>query len=169
MTAAFHRVVVLLVWTAIWHIVLIAMSHVSIPKARHDVNSPMLHSSHGSRPSTKTKSLDIPCSIKVNTNTTAPTSRMLWMVETIRGFGEPMLPSMVSLAITSTLKIIRTLLLACQLIDFAHFRSTKKPAGQSWSITTTWVWKFISGSVTFCVLALFLVMSMVLSLIDKLK
>ena len=155
MTAAFYHVVVLLVWTVIWRIVLIAMNHVLIPKAGHNDNSPMLHSSHGSRPSTKTKSLDIPCSIKVNTNMMAPTSGMLWMVETISSFRDTMLPSMVSLALTSTLKIIRTLLSACQLMDFAHFGSAKKPAGQSWSITTTWVWRFISGSITFCVLALF--------------
>ena len=156
-TAALHHVVALLVRTAIWCIVLIAMSHVSIPKARHNNDSPMLCSSHGSRPSTKTKSLSIPCFIEVNTNTMAPTSKMLWMAKTISGFWEPMLPSMVSLALTSTLKILRTLLLASQLMDFAHFRSAKKPAGWSWSITTTWAQRFVSGSVTFCVLALFLV------------
>ena len=117
----------------------------------------MFCSSHSWRPSTKTKSLGIPCFIEVNTNMMAPTSKMLWTAETISGFWEPMLPSMVSLALTSTLKILGTLLSASQLMDFAHFRSTKKPAGQSWSITTTWAQRFISGSVTFCVLALFLV------------
>ena len=42
-----------------------------------------------------------------------------------------MLPSMVSLTLTGTLKIIETLLLASQLVDFVHFGSAKKPAGRS--------------------------------------
>src|SRR5271163_2690943 len=130
-TAAFHHVVALLVRTAICHIVLIAMSHISIPKVRHDDDSHMLRSSHSSRPSTKTKSLDSQCYIEVNTSTTAPTCGMLWTAQTISGFGDPMLPLMASFALTSTLKIIVTLLSASQPMDFAHFGSAKKPAGRS--------------------------------------
>jgi hypothetical protein len=130
-TAAFHHVVALLVRTAICHIVLIAMSHVSILKVGRDDDSHMLRSSHGSRPSTKTKSLDSQCYIEVNINTTAPASRMLWTAQTISGFGEAMLPLTACFALTSTLKIIGTLLSASQPMDFAHFGSAKKPAGQS--------------------------------------
>ena len=79
---------------------------------------------HGSGSSTKTKSLDVLCSIEVNTNPTAPISRMSWTAQTI-SFVEPMLPSMVSLALTNTLKIIGTSPSASQPMDFAHFGSTK--------------------------------------------
>ena len=153
-TVALHHVVAVLVWTVIWLIVLIAMSHASIPKAGHDDNSPMLCSSHGSRPSTKTKSFGIPCYIKVNTNTMAPTSSMLWTAETISSFRKPMLPSMVSLTLTRSLGHC-SWPLNWWILSISEVQ--KKHAGQSWSITTTWAWRFICGSITFCVLALFLV------------